>query len=147
MTSTKKCVEEAVKWLKVVKTYEEDGDNPELDTLLDLTKSYLSGELGVMASEEEIIASLFKWDGKVMRMERMREIADALVGKIASVGRVEELEAKKSEYRAALEKIDQFNAESDLARMTKAMEKVLAFSSGRVNSIYTIAKQALELGE
>jgi len=41
-------------------------------------------------------------------MERMREIADALVGKIASVGRVEELEAKKSEYRAALEKIVQF---------------------------------------
>ena len=46
MTPNKKCVEEAVKWLKVVKTYEEDGDNPELDTLLDLTKSYLLGELG-----------------------------------------------------------------------------------------------------
>jgi len=150
MTPNKKCVEEAIK----IFTHGSGASKNPVDSFLvakdmlkQLGKAYLSGELGVMASEEEIIASLFKWDGKVMRMERMREIADALVGKIASVGRVEELEAKKSEYRAALEKIDQFNAESDLARMTKAMEKVLAFSSGRVNSIYTIAKQALELGE
>jgi len=48
-------------------------------------------------------------------------------------------------YEEKMQKIA--SLESDLARMTKAMEKVLAFSSGRVNSIYTIAKQALRLGE
>jgi len=107
MTLTKKCVEEAVEYYRL-KGGDRDAWCKEFWTLLSLAQFYLSGELGVMASEEEIIASLFKWDGKVMRMERMREIADALVGKIASVGRVEELEAKKSEYRAALEKIVQF---------------------------------------
>ena len=111
MTPNKKCVEEAIK----IFTHGSGASKNPVDSFLvakdmlkQLGKAYLSGELGVMASEEEIIASLFKWDGKVMRMERMREIADALVGKIASVGRVEELEAKKSEYRAALEKIVQF---------------------------------------
>jgi len=112
MTPNKKCVEEAVEYYRL-KGGDRDAWCKEFWTLLSLAQFYLSGELGVMASEEEIIASLFKWDGKVMRMERMREIADALVGKIASVGRVEELEAKKSEYRAALEKIEAICIESN----------------------------------
>ena len=133
MTPNKKCVEEAVEKSLIRPSNAEMSEIPdvsrdyilaledECNVLRDLAQSYLSGELGVMASDGElrvIISTILQENmrDKKKITETISRLAKALVGKIASVGRVEEPRGAQfrrveeqqkmiERYRLALEKI------------------------------------------
>jgi len=119
MTPTKKCVEEAVKYITALHSVEDIDTQSHLGILLSLAQSYLSGSLGEMASVEEIERIFKKFDENEMTdlREYHSEYAHALVGKIpkpileprgSQFRRVEEQQKVIERYRLALEKIVQF---------------------------------------